>query len=107
MNHRSTLKRVKTPTSIRLTASLAADRCRSRVGAAADAGTRQRPLAAIRLSGSTSRHEASRSVSPVRQRAAPSAQQRATAALMAPAADSKGIVDDVCAKKAVAELART
>ena len=31
----------------------------------------------------------------------------ATAALMAAAADSKGIVDDVCAKKAVAELART
>jgi type II secretory pathway predicted ATPase ExeA len=31
----------------------------------------------------------------------------ATAALMAAAAESKGIVDDVCAKKAVAELARS
>ena len=30
----------------------------------------------------------------------------ATAAFMAAAADSKGIVDDVCAKKAVAELTR-
>jgi type II secretory pathway predicted ATPase ExeA len=31
----------------------------------------------------------------------------ATAALMAAAAESKGLVDDVCAKKAVAELTRT
>jgi type II secretory pathway predicted ATPase ExeA len=31
----------------------------------------------------------------------------ATAALIAAAADSKGLVDDVCAKKAVAELTRT
>ena len=31
----------------------------------------------------------------------------ATAALMAAAADGKGLVDDTCAKKAVAELTRT
>ena len=61
-------------------------------------GRTERPAHCRRCRGTTA---------PLRQRTAPSTQQRRhRRVLMAWLAESKGLVDDTCAKKAVAELTR-
>jgi len=56
---------------------------------------------------SAHRRRRCREAAPLCERDPPCAQQRRMAGLMAAAADGKGLVDDLCAKKAVAELTRT
>ena len=56
---------------------------------------------------SAHRRRRCREAAPLCERDPPCAHNAAMAGLMAAAADGKGLVDDLCAKKAVAELTRT